>query len=82
MDGITEWVAMGGYAAYVWPAWGLTAAVLVGLLLATLRAVRRNEADLAALQATLPDRARRRTAGREAAGQPAGAPPAAPDPAP
>lgn len=26
-----EFLHMGGYAAYVWPAYGLTAAVLIGL---------------------------------------------------
>lgn len=40
---------MGGYAAFVWPAWGLTALVMVGLVaisLWDLRAQRRFLADL------------------------------------
>ena len=31
MNGIADFLAMGGYAAYVWPALGLTAAVMIGL---------------------------------------------------
>jgi len=44
--------AMGGYGFYVWPAFGATALVLVGLLLASLRTLRANEARLEALQST------------------------------
>lgn len=48
---------MGGHAAYVWPALGFAAAVLVGLALASLRRLRAAEAALAALE-----RARREAA--------------------
>ena len=44
--------AMGGYGAYVWPAYGLTAAVFIWMLastIRTLRARRRLEHELAAL---------------------------------
>jgi len=51
MDGIAKVLAMGGYAAYVWPALGLTALVLSGLLVASLKSVRRREAELARLEA-------------------------------
>lgn len=34
---IGEFLAMGGYARYVWPAWGLSAAVLVGNAWSALR---------------------------------------------
>jgi heme exporter protein D len=43
--------AMGGYGAYVWPAYGLTALAFVAMLgwtAATLRARRREEQDLSA----------------------------------
>ncbi len=40
--------SMGGYAAYVWPAYGVAAVVLAGLLIASLRALRAREADVAA----------------------------------
>lgn len=46
---MTEFFHMGGYAAFVWPAWGLTALVMIGLVvisLADLRAQRRFLADL------------------------------------
>ncbi len=40
---------MGGYALYVWPSFGLTAAVLTGLLVVSLRVLRAREAALDAL---------------------------------
>jgi heme exporter protein D len=51
MDGIGKFLDMGGYAAYVWPALGLTVAVLAGLLIASLKSARRREAELAQLEA-------------------------------
>ncbi len=42
---------MGGYAAFVWPSFAITAVVLVGLLVASLRLLRSNEAALTALKA-------------------------------
>ncbi len=49
MGSVAEFFHMGGYALYVWPSFGLTAAVLAGLLVASLRALRAREAALAAL---------------------------------
>ena len=43
---------MGGYAAYVWPAFGAAAAIMVALLLLSIRAMRAREAALRALEAT------------------------------
>ena len=51
MDGIAKFLEMGGYAAYVWPALGLTAVVLAGLLIASVKSARRREAELARLEA-------------------------------
>jgi heme exporter protein D len=48
---------MGGYAGFVWPAYALAAILLVGLLAASLRQLRKAEAELAALG---PSRARER----------------------
>lgn len=31
---MSEFLAMGGYAAYVWPSWGLTVLILGGLAVA------------------------------------------------
>ena len=51
VDGVSAFLTMGGYGAFVWPAFGLTAVVLVGLLIASLRSLRSREADLRAIQA-------------------------------
>jgi heme exporter protein D len=40
---------MGGYAAYVWPAYGAAAVILVGLLVASLASLRRRQRELARL---------------------------------
>ena len=51
MDGFAKFLDMGGYAAYVWPALGLTVLVLGGLVIASLKSVRQREAELAQLEA-------------------------------
>ena len=51
---------MGGYAAYVWPAFGAAAAIMIALLVQSLRAMRAREAALRTLEATAR---RRRDAG-------------------
>ena len=56
---------MGGYAAYVWPAFGAAAAIMVALLVLNLRAMRVREAALRRLEA---DAGRRRAAGGEGGG--------------
>ena len=50
---------MGGYAAYVWPAFGIGAMVLVGLLLFSLHSLKNREAVLRQLEATGGGRRRR-----------------------
>jgi heme exporter protein D len=47
MTGLEKFLAMGGYAAYVWPALGLTALALTVLAVSAWRAMRRAEAALA-----------------------------------
>jgi len=42
---------MGKYAAYVWPAWGISVAVLTALAVRALIAARRWKAELAKLEA-------------------------------
>lgn len=42
---------MGGYGGYVWPAYGFAASVLSGMALASLRRLRRAEAQLRQLEA-------------------------------
>jgi heme exporter protein D len=58
-----EFLAMGGYAAYVWPAYAVAALVLIGLLVQSRSALRRNEALLRQLEAARPQRRRRSRAG-------------------
>ena len=49
MDEIRTFLAMGGYAVFVWPAFAVTALVLAWLVLDSLQRLRRAEAGLAAL---------------------------------
>jgi heme exporter protein D len=42
---VTDFFAMGGYAAYVWSAYGFAAVVLVALLVQSWRSARRREAE-------------------------------------
>ena len=60
MDRIAEFLAMGGYAVYVWPALGLTAAVMLGLAWQSWRRLRQEERAAADLE-------RSRSAGSEPA---------------
>jgi heme exporter protein D len=43
---LTDFLAMGGYAAYVWSAYGFAAVVLIALLVQSWRSVRRRDAEL------------------------------------
>jgi heme exporter protein D len=43
---LTDFFAMGGYAAYVWPAYGVAALVLIVLLVQSWRSARRRDAEL------------------------------------
>jgi len=63
LDAITTFLAMGGYAAFVWPAFGITAAVLAVLFVASWRSVRAREAELDALPPS-PERQERRRAAK------------------
>jgi heme exporter protein D len=40
---MSEFFAMGGYAAYVWPAYAISAAALIALAIASWRAMTRAE---------------------------------------
>ena len=60
MDRIATFFAMGGYAAYVWPAFAITAIVMTGLLVETLRTLHRREREMAELEAARPGRIRER----------------------
>lgn len=60
MEGLVRFLEMGGYAAFVWPAYGVTAAVLGSLAIASLRGLRASERALAELEAAGVDRRRPR----------------------
>ncbi len=62
-ESVSAFLDMGGYAAFVWPSFAITAVVLVGMLVASLRWLRSTEAALNALQA---ERGARRGAGETA----------------
>ena len=59
MDVSVSFLEMGGYGCYVWPAFGATALVLAGLLVASVRSLRAKEAALLALQQGRGGRAER-----------------------
>ena len=56
---MTDYLAMGGYAAYVWSAFGIAFALMAGLFMESRRAARRREVELAELRLQVrPRRAR------------------------
>ncbi len=58
---MTEFLHMGGYAAYVWPSYGIATIVLLGLLVASWKGLRNAEATLKALESARPTRRRTRS---------------------
>jgi heme exporter protein D len=50
MDAILNFLAMGGYAPFVWPAFGVTILFLVGMAVQSLRSYRARQHELAGLQ--------------------------------
>ncbi len=65
MDTLANYLHMGGYARFVWPAYGLAALVVGGLLLASLRDLKARERELKALQDSVPGRRGRSRAASE-----------------
>lgn len=57
---MSEFFSMGGYALYVWSSYGVAAAVLIGILLLSLRSLRGNEALLETLETATPARGGRK----------------------
>jgi heme exporter protein D len=57
---VSDFIAMGGYAAYVWPAFGFAAVVLLGLLLQSWWTARQRASEFEQLRHQLrPGRAPR-----------------------
>jgi len=50
--GFSTWIQMGGYAVFVWPAYGIAAAALGLLVASTIRRYRMAQRRLAQLTAT------------------------------
>jgi heme exporter protein D len=50
MNALSAWLAMGGYAGFVWPAYGIAVVVLGGLTLHSWRRYRASAEGLARLQ--------------------------------
>jgi heme exporter protein D len=59
MQALADYLSMGGYADFVWPAFGVTAAVMIGLVLVSVRRLHAEERALEGLEATRPARRRR-----------------------
>jgi heme exporter protein D len=55
---ISNYLTMGGYAAFVWPAYGVAASIMIGLWFSSASAYRRNRRALDRLQQERPDRRR------------------------
>jgi heme exporter protein D len=53
MEAVREFFAMGGYAVYVWPSYGLTAVVLAALLIGSWRGLRVRQRQLRAIESQM-----------------------------
>ena len=58
---MNEFLNMGGYASYIWPALGFAALVLLVMTVASIARLRASEAALRAAEAQAPQRRRRNT---------------------
>jgi heme exporter protein D len=56
MDSINEFFHMGGYAAFVWPSFGITAAVMIGIVIDSWRGFVQERDTLEKLQSQRPSR--------------------------
>lgn len=64
MSSLAQFLEMGGYADFVWPAYALSAVVLLALLVDSLRRLRNGTRALARLKAEAPMRRAARSAHR------------------
>jgi heme exporter protein D len=67
MERIVDFLAMGGYAGFVWSAFAVTFIVVIALAVSSRRALKRAEARLAALEAARPARRRKAAQPKDAA---------------
>lgn len=59
MNDLSSYLAMGGHAAFVWPALGVAAFVLISMAVASVVRLRRSEAELRTAEALTGGRRRR-----------------------
>ncbi|MBF0326675.1 MAG: heme exporter protein CcmD [Alphaproteobacteria bacterium] len=59
MESLSSFFAMGGYAGYVWPSYGLAVVLMVAVLVASARGVKNAERELEQMQSLRPGRRRR-----------------------
>ena len=50
MQSLNEFLAMGGFAVFVWPAYALVAFVMIGLLGISLQGLRGRESELSVIE--------------------------------
>jgi heme exporter protein D len=48
---MSEYLAMGGYGAFIWPAYGVAAILMVGVLILSWKSMRQREALVEVLRA-------------------------------
>ena len=65
MDGITDFLSMGGYAEFVWPAFGVTIAVMAALVIVSRRALLADRRTLESLESLRESRRNRGTGAPE-----------------
>lgn len=61
MTTLYEFMDMGGYGAFIWPAYTISAAVLILLVVFSLRRLRQIESDLKPLEQSRKARRRQRS---------------------
>ena len=49
-DAVSEFVAMGGFARFIWPAWIVVLGLMVGIVLSSVRSLRRQQILLRRLE--------------------------------
>ena len=69
MTTLSSFLEMGGYGGFVWPSFGLTAAILLALLVDSLRRLKAGQRALARLEAQVPRRPRRDKGSAESPGE-------------
>lgn len=62
MNDIATYLDMGGHAAFIWPALGVAAFVLLAMTIVSWRGLRASEAELRAAEAQAPHRRARHQA--------------------